>query len=111
MCIRAKGNDPLASASSWQRSPTELSTCVNLFGCPYFSRVTQRCDCGGGLRSRDLWVMSPASYQLLHSASIKCRHQGPKRAPPGQSVCSARRPVFIVAQEALAVKTEVPNWI
>lgn len=100
MCIRAKGNDPLTTASSWQCSPTELSTCINLSGCPYFSRATQRCDCGGGLRSRDLWVMSPSSYQLLHSAPIKCRNQGPKRAHPGQSVCSVHRPVSIVAHVA-----------
>ena len=27
---------------------------------------------GGGIRTRDLWVMSPTSYQLLHPAIVNC---------------------------------------
>ncbi len=65
MCIRAKGNDPLASASSWQRSPTELSTCVNLFGCPYFSR-------GGRIRSNQ--IRRRCSDHLLTATSVVGRH-------------------------------------
>ena len=56
--------------------PNELPT-APLRGVRFFFRFRTFC-CGGLTRTDDLWVMSPTSYQLLHSAiytlsQIRCK--------------------------------------
>ncbi len=38
-------------------------------------KIRGRWNCGGGIRTLDLWVMSPTSYQLLHPASSRIQQK------------------------------------